>query len=258
MDQRLACRRRTAVVAKHLHVSVDQSQWRAQVVSDRVRERLQLAIRHFQLGGTLGDAPFEILIQDPHFVLDFRPSRNFAAQRLVTSRVLIRDRDLRGDCACDCEIFVSEARQTDAIDDAEIAIVMTDRSDRHTEHRNEIARLTRVALQGLTGRHRIERTSALLQRRQQVAIHAHAEQPIDLLARKSAGRACVTRSFAVRNDQLCALREQDVASRVTRRLDDRLGLGVTEQPAAERDQRAQSFLRPAEDRDCGRRNGIGQ
>ena len=68
----------------------------------------------------------------------------------------------------------------------------------------------------------------------------------------------MTRPLAVRNDQLRTLREQDVARGVTSRLDDRLGFGVTEQPAAERDQRAQSFLRAADDRHRRRRDQIGQ
>ena len=86
MDQRLARRRRAAIVAQHLHVRMDQAQRRAQVVRDRIRERLQLAIGDFQLGRALGDAALEIVIQDAHFVLDFRATATCAAIARATAR----------------------------------------------------------------------------------------------------------------------------------------------------------------------------
>jgi hypothetical protein len=68
----------------------------------------------------------------------------------------------------------------------------------------------------------------------------------------------VTRTFVVGEHELRALREQNVAGCMTGRFDDRFGLGVTEQAPAECDQRAQPFLRVADDLHCWRRDRVGE
>ena len=45
----------------------------------------------------LGDTALEILIQHSHFVLDLGAPCNFSAQRLITTRVLVRDGHLGRD-----------------------------------------------------------------------------------------------------------------------------------------------------------------
>ena len=68
----------------------------------------------------------------------------------------------------------------------------------------------------------------------------------------------MTRPFAIGDDELRALGEQDVARGVARGFDDRFGIGVTEQAATESNQCAEAFLRTADDRHGRRRDRTGK
>ena len=57
------------VLEQRLAEAVDAAQRRAQVVRDRVAERLQLLVGRFELGGALAHALLELRVEPPDFLL---------------------------------------------------------------------------------------------------------------------------------------------------------------------------------------------